>query len=61
MIDRLHELFVRHPGRCRISFELVEEDGTEATIDAGSAVEADRDLVERVRQICGDDAVAVVQ
>jgi DNA polymerase III subunit alpha len=61
VIDRLHELFVRHPGRCRISFELVEEDGTEATIDAGSAVEADRDLVERVRQICGGDAVAVVQ
>jgi DNA polymerase III subunit alpha len=61
VIDRLHELFVRHPGRCRISFELVEEDGTEATIDAGSAVEADRDLVERVRQICGADAVAMVQ
>ncbi|HXX70780.1 MAG TPA: DNA polymerase III subunit alpha [Candidatus Acidoferrum sp.] len=61
VIDRLHELFVRHPGRCRISFELVGEDGTEATIDAGSAVEADRDLVERVRQICGGDAVAVVQ
>jgi len=61
VIDRLHELFVSHPGRCRISFELVEEDGTEATIDAGSAVEADRDLVERVRQICGGDAVAVVQ
>jgi len=61
VIDRLHELFLRHPGRCRISFELVGEDGTEATIDAGSAVEADRDLVERVRQICGGDAVAVVQ
>jgi DNA polymerase III subunit alpha len=61
VIDRLHELFVRHPGRCRISFELVEEDGTEATIEAGSAVEADGDLVERVRQICGGDAVAVVQ
>ena len=60
VIDRLHELFVRHPGPCRISFELVEEDGTEATIDAGSAVEADRDFVERVRQICGGDAVALV-
>ena len=61
VIDRLHELFVRHPGRCRISFELVQEDGTEATIDAGSAVRADRELVERVREICGADAVAVLQ
>jgi DNA polymerase III subunit alpha len=61
VIERLDELFTRHPGRCRISFELVEEDGTEATIDAGKGVQADRDLVERVRQICGGDAVAVVQ
>jgi DNA polymerase III subunit alpha len=61
VIERLHELFSRNPGRCRISFELVQDDGTEATIDAGSGVKADRELVERVREICGGDAVAVVQ
>ena len=61
VIERLHELFVSHPGRCRISFELVQEDGTEATIDAGSAVKADRELIERVREICGSDAVGLVQ
>jgi DNA polymerase-3 subunit alpha len=61
VIDRLHELFVSHPGRCRIAFEVVQDDGTEATIDAGSAVQADRELVERVREICGSDSVAVMQ
>jgi DNA polymerase III subunit alpha len=59
VIDRLHELFRRHPGRCRIAFELIQDDGSEATIDAGSAVQADRELVEGVREICGSDSVAV--
>jgi len=61
MIDRLHELFASRPGRCKIAFELVQDDGTEATIDSGSGVRADGDLLERVRQICGGDSVAVVQ
>ena len=61
VIDRLHELFASRPGRCKIAFELIQDDGSEATIDAGSAVRADRDLLERVRQICGSDSVAVVQ
>jgi DNA polymerase-3 subunit alpha len=61
IINQLHELFASRPGRCRIAFELVQEDGTEATIDADSAVRADRELVERVRKICGSDSVAVVQ
>jgi DNA polymerase III subunit alpha len=60
-LDRLHELFSSRPGRCRVAFELVNDDGTEATLDAGSAVQADRELVERVREICGSDSVAVVQ
>jgi len=61
IINQLHELFVSRPGRCKIAFELVQDDGTEATIDAGSAVRADRELVERVRQICGSDSVEMVQ
>jgi hypothetical protein len=40
---------------------LVQSDGSEATLEAGSAVMADRDLLEQVRQICGTDSVAVVQ
>jgi DNA polymerase III subunit alpha len=60
-LDRLQELFRSRPGRCRVAFELVKEDGTEATLEAGSAVEADSELVERVREICGSESVAVVE
>ncbi|HEX2777325.1 MAG TPA: DNA polymerase III subunit alpha, partial [Candidatus Acidoferrales bacterium] len=60
-LDRLQELFTKRPGRCRVAFELVQSDGSEATLEAGSAVMADRDLLEQVRQICGTDSVAVVQ
>jgi DNA polymerase III subunit alpha len=60
-LDRLQELFSSCPGRCRVSFELVNEDGTEATLAASRAVRADRNLVDRVREICGADSVAVIQ
>ncbi|HXN73104.1 MAG TPA: DNA polymerase III subunit alpha [Candidatus Acidoferrales bacterium] len=60
-LDRLQELFTKRPGRCRVAFELVQSDGSEATLEAGSAVMADRELLERVREICGTDSVAVVQ
>jgi DNA polymerase-3 subunit alpha len=60
-LNELHQLFSSRPGRCRVAFELVKDDGTEATLDVSSAVRADKELVERVRQICGSDSVAVVQ
>src|ERR1700722_16183612 len=59
-LDRLEKLFGSHPGRCKVSFDLVQNDGSEATLDSGRAVQADRELVERVREICGSDSVAVV-
>ncbi|MGH9698166.1 MAG: DNA polymerase III subunit alpha, partial [Candidatus Acidiferrales bacterium] len=60
-IDELKELFSRRPGRCRVAFELIQDDGSEATLETGSGVRADSELLERVRQICGSDSVAVVQ
>ena len=60
-IDQLRELFSSHPGQCKVAFELVTDDGSEATLEASSAVQADGELLERVREICGDDSVAVVQ
>jgi DNA polymerase-3 subunit alpha len=60
-LNELHDLFSSRPGRCRVAFELVKEDGTEATLEASSAVRADKELVERVREICGSDSVAVLQ
>jgi len=61
VLDRLQDLFSRRPGGCRVAFELVKDDGTEATLEAGSAVQVDPEVVERVREICGTDSVAVVQ
>jgi DNA polymerase-3 subunit alpha len=60
-LNQLQELFSSRPGRCRVAFELVNDDGAEATLEASSAVRADKELVERVREICGSDSVAVVQ
>jgi DNA polymerase-3 subunit alpha len=60
-LESLKELFSRRPGPCRVAFDLVNSDGTEATMETGSAVQADRELLERVREICGTDSVAVVQ
>lgn len=60
-LDRLHDLFRSHPGRCRVAFDLVKEDGMEATLEVSKAVRADHELVERVREICGADSVEVVQ
>jgi DNA polymerase-3 subunit alpha len=58
-LESLRELFSSRPGRCRVAFDLVNSDGTEATLDAASAVQADRELLERVREICGTDSVVV--
>src|SRR6185437_864236 len=60
IIDRLQELFASRPERCRIAYELVHDDGTEATIDAGSAVRANSEFLPRVREICRANSVAVM-
>jgi len=60
-LNRLQDLFSSHPGRCRVAFELVKDDGSEATLEASSSVKADQHLVERVREICGANSVALVQ
>ena len=60
-LDRLQKLFTSRPGRCRVAFELIKDDGSAATLEAGSAVLADREMLERVREICGTDSVAVIQ
>jgi DNA polymerase-3 subunit alpha len=61
VLESLRKLFLSRPGRCRVTFDLVNSDGTEATLDAASAVQADRELLERVRELCGADSVAVLQ
>jgi len=59
-LDRLQELLASRPGRCRVAFELLNPDGTMATLEAESGVEPAPELVAAVREICGTDSVAVV-
>lgn len=60
-LDRLEELFSHRPGRCRVAFDLVSEDGVTATLEVGKGIEPAPDLVEAMREICGADAVAVLR
>jgi DNA polymerase-3 subunit alpha len=59
VMDRLDKLFASRPGRCRVEFELVLDDGAAATQQTSKAVKADPELLDRVREICGVDSVVV--
>jgi DNA polymerase-3 subunit alpha len=58
-LDRLRDIFLRQPGRCRVVFDLIEPGGDAATVEASSSVKADETLLFAVRQIFGDQAVVV--
>lgn len=60
-LDELQALFAERPGRCRVAFDLVSQDGVTATLDAEKRVEAAPELLDRVRAICGPDSVAVLR
>jgi DNA polymerase-3 subunit alpha len=60
-VDRLQELFSSRPGRCRVTFELIQRDGAAATLEVPRPVKADQELMTRIREICGMDSVAMVQ
>ena len=59
-LDQLKELFSSRPGRCRVTFELVTPDGTQATLETEGGVNADGELVAQVRALCGTNAVALL-
>jgi DNA polymerase III subunit alpha len=61
VLAELEQLFESKPGPCPVAFQLVQSDGTTATLAATSRVRADRELVDRVRQMCGADAVELVE
>jgi DNA polymerase-3 subunit alpha len=59
-MEKLQELFTSRPGKCRVAFDVVLEDGAAASIEGGKvSVKADPELVERVKQICGVDSVVM--
>jgi DNA polymerase-3 subunit alpha len=56
-LDRLETLFGNFPGSCPVVFELRSADGSVALLQAQQRVRSTPELVEAVRQICGDRAV----
>jgi DNA polymerase-3 subunit alpha len=56
-LDKLKELFATKPGTCSIAFDLISPEGTVATLRADQRVRADKELVDKVRGLCGEDTV----
>jgi DNA polymerase-3 subunit alpha len=59
-LDRLEGLFAAAPGPCQVVFELCSPDGSMAVLQAEQRVKSTPDLVEAVREICGNPAVRMV-
>ncbi|MGB7022932.1 MAG: DNA polymerase III subunit alpha [Candidatus Acidiferrales bacterium] len=60
-LDELQKVFAERPGRCRVAFDLISDDGTMATLEAEKGIEPAPELFARVREICGADSVAVLR
>ena len=60
-LDQLQKVFAERPGRCRVAFDLISDDGTTATLEAEKGIEPAPELFARVREICGADSVAVMR
>ncbi|HEX8765738.1 MAG TPA: DNA polymerase III subunit alpha [Candidatus Acidoferrum sp.] len=59
-MERLTELMEASPGNCPVVFELCRPDGSLAVMRAQQCVKPSAELVEAIRQVCGDVAVASV-
>ena len=60
-LDRLKDLFAGSPGPCPIAFDLRDSEGTEAILKSNQRVKINDKLVDKVREMCGADAVEVVR
>src|SRR6266704_3356055 len=59
-MDQLNALMAASPGSCPVVFELCRPDGSVAVMRAQQRVNPSPELVEAIRQVCGDHAVASV-
>src|SRR5229473_507741 len=59
-LDRLEDLFTASPGPCPVVFELCSPDGCVAILQAQQRVKSALELLEAVREICGNPAVRMV-
>jgi DNA polymerase-3 subunit alpha len=59
-LTRMEELLTGSPGTCPVVFEVCRPDGSVAIVQARQRVAATPELSAAVRQICGDESIAVV-
>jgi len=59
-MDCLQGLFNMRRGSCPVEFEVVSPDGTWARVLTDRRVRVDEELLEKVREMCGPDAVEVL-
>jgi len=60
-LDRLEQVFCDSPGPNPVVFEFHSPDGAVALLQAQQRVRANADLTQAVREICGEQAIEVVQ
>jgi len=56
----LEDLFAASPGTSQVVFELCSPDGSVAVLQAQQRVKNAPELVEAVREICGNRAIRMV-
>jgi DNA polymerase-3 subunit alpha len=59
MLEELDQLMASRPGRCRVEFDLLSDDGSEAKLESARSVQVDPELLDRIRGICGPDAIVM--
>ena len=59
-LDQLEELFAGCPGPSPVLFELHSPDGSVALLQAQQRVAVNAELIQSLRQICGDQAIELV-
>jgi DNA polymerase-3 subunit alpha len=59
-LDQLEKLFARAPGPSPVVFELHSPDGSVGLLHSQQRIAIQPDLVEAVRQICGQQAIELV-
>jgi DNA polymerase III subunit alpha len=60
VMERLESLFAKSPGSSVVVFELRAADGTVAMLQSQQRIRIQPELVEAVRQICGQQAIQMV-
>jgi DNA polymerase-3 subunit alpha len=57
ILDQLEDVFAKSPGACPIVFEVCAVDGSVALLQAQQRIRVTPELVDVVRQLCGEHAV----